>query len=105
MDTLIIDPILKDPIHAEAKQKQEYKFIGSKKIYPGHILWQYNYETDELKPVHITKEVALTFDKKVTKKQRADYNPKCWYFGALNRRNAEKIVNRVISQIFEQFKN
>jgi hypothetical protein len=105
MDTLIIDPILKDPIHAEAKQKQEYKFIGSKKIHPGQILWQYNYETDQLSPVNVTKDVMITSDKKITKKQRANYNPKCWYFGAINRKNAEKVVNRTIAEIIEKFKN
>lgn len=80
--------------------QQKYKYIGSIKYKLGSTLWQFNTETGELKPAKVTVKVQLVWTSKggCTKKTRSViYEDKCVYMWALNRKNAEKKILRVIN--------
>lgn len=85
--------------------QQEYKYIGSIKYRPGSTLWQFNTETGELKPAKITVKEQLVWTSKgdYTKKTRSViYEDKCVYLWALNRKNAEKKILRVINNVIRK---
>lgn len=85
--------------------QQEYKYIGSIKYKLGSILWQFNTETGELKPTKITVKEQLVWTSKgdCTKKTRSViYENKYVYMWALNRKNAEKKILRVINNVIRK---
>jgi hypothetical protein len=90
-----------DEIHADAQQKQEYKYVGSKRHIPGLKLWELNIENFEIKEVEIVKTVAIGTDKKPVFTKKANYNPKHLYCQALNLKNAEKKFEKIIKSILE----
>lgn len=95
----------KDKIELVKQAQQEYKHIGSIKYKPGSTLWQFNTETGELKPAKvIVKEQLLWVSKgDCTKKTRSViYENKCVYIWALNRKNAEKKILKVINNVIRK---
>lgn len=85
--------------------QQEYKYIGSIKYRPGLTLWQFNTETEELKPVKIIvkEQLIRTAKGDCTKKTRSVIREdKCVYMWALNRKNAEKKILRVINNVIRK---
>lgn len=108
MNSDIFKPSLlpdKDKIKFVKLVQQEYKHIGSIKYRPGSTLWQFNIETGELKPAKVTVKVQLLWTSKggCTKKTRSViYEDKCIYVQALNRKNAEKKIFRVINNVIRK---
>ena len=108
MNSDIFKPSLlpdKDKAEFVKQVQQEYKHIGSIKYRPGSTLWQFNTETGELKPAKVTVKVQLVWTSKgdCTKKTRSViYEDKCVYMWALNRKNAEKKILRVINNIIRK---
>lgn len=95
----------KDKIEFVKQVQQEYKHIGSIKYRPGSTLWQFNTETGELKPAVVTVKEQLVWASKgdCTKKTRnVIYEDKCVYMWALNRKNAEKKILRVINNVIRK---
>ena len=82
MNSEIFKPSLlpdKDKTEFIKQVQQEYKHIGSIKYRPGSTLWQF------------------------TKKARSViYEDKCVYMWALNRKNAEKKILRVINNVIRK---
>lgn len=100
--SLLLD---KDKTEFVKQVQQEYKHIGSIKYRPGSTLWQFNTETGELKPVKIIVKEQLIWTAKgdYTKKTRSViYEDKCVYIWALNRKNAEKKILRVINNVIRK---
>ena len=79
------------------KQQQEYKLIGKARRKPGMTLFSYNTQTGEMKPVEIEKECAMTFDGGVSHKAKVKIEPHCIYGQALNLKNWEKKVNKMLN--------
>ena len=80
--------------------QQKYKHIGSIKYRPGLTLWQFNTETGELNPakVIVKEQLLWASEGDCTKKTRSViYEDKCVYILALNRKNAEKKILKVIN--------
>lgn len=95
----------KDKIEFVKQVQQEYKHISSIKYKPGSTLWQFNTETGELKPAKVTVKEQLVWTSKgnCTKKTRSViYEDKCVYVQALNRKNAEKKILRVINNVIRK---
>ena len=85
--------------------QQEYKHIGSIKYRSGSTLWRFNTETGELKPAKIIvkEQLVLTSKGDFTKnKLSVIYEDKCVYMWALNRKNAEKKILRVINNVIRK---
>lgn len=87
-------------IVAEKQQQKVIKLIDRKRKIRGHILWEYNQETHELKPAIYKKQdfqiaslepsaSALSISNKV------QVNDKCIYFQSLNRKNAIKKLAKI----------
>lgn len=108
MNSDIFKPSLlpdKDKTEFVKQVQQEYKHIGSIKYRPGSTLWQFNTETGELKPAKVTVKEQLIWTSKgnCTKKTRSViYEDKCVYMWALNRKNAEKKILRVINNVIRK---
>lgn len=108
MNSDIFKPSLlpdKDKIEFVKQVQQEYKYIGSIKYKPGSTLWQFNTETGELKPAKVTVKMQLLWTSKggCTKKTRnVIYEDKCVYIWALNRKNAEKKILKVINNVIRK---
>ena len=97
MNSDIFKPSLlpdKDKTEFIKQVQQEYKHIGSIK-----------YRTGELKPAKVTVKEQLLWTSKgdCTKKTRSViYEDKCVYMWALNRKNAEKKILRVINNVIRK---
>lgn len=90
----------KDQTEFVKQVQQEYKHIGSIKYRSGSTLWQFNTETGELKPAKVTIKEQLVWTSKggCAKTTRSViYEDKCVYMWALNRKNAEKKILKVIN--------
>ena len=95
----------KDKTEFVKLMQQEHKYIGSIKYRPSLTLWQFNTETGELKPAKVTVKEQLVWMSKgdCTKKIRSViYEDKCVYMWALNRKNAEKKILRVINNVIRK---
>ena len=80
-----------EEIHAEAKQKQEYKFIGRCKLRNGMRLWAYNPEDKTMLEIQVYKKAVLNISTmKEHSAAEAQYNPKFTYFQSSNETNAWK---------------
>lgn len=108
MNSEIFKPSLlpnKDKIEFIKQVQQEYKHIGSIKYRQGLTLWQFNTETEELKPAKVTVKEQLVWTSKgdCTKKIRSViYEDKCVYIQALNRKNAKKKILRFINNVIRK---
>lgn len=90
----------KQVIQADAKQKQEFKRIGSMRLVPGLIVWKYNTKTEVLDEVDIQKELVYNADeRRGEKKAKALHDPNCWYFQTHNMKAAVKKLNKMINRI------
>lgn len=108
MNSEIFKPSLlpdKDNTEFVKQVQQEYKYIGSIKYIPGSILWQFNTETGELKPAKVIVKEQLVWTSKgncINKTRSVIYEDKCVYIWALNRKNAEKKILRVINNVIRK---
>lgn len=108
MNSDIFKPSLfpdKDKTEFVKQVQQEYKHIRSIKYRPGSILWQFNTETGELKPAKVIVKEQFVWTSKgdYTKKTLSViYEDKCVYMWALNRKNAEKKILRVINNVIRK---
>lgn len=108
MNSDIFSPSLlpyKDKTEFVKQVQQEYKHIGSIKYRSGLTLWQFNTETGELKPVKVTVKSQLIWTPKgdcIKKIRSVIYEDKCVYMWALNRKNAEKKILRVINNVIRK---
>jgi len=83
---------------AEARRRQEFKFLGRGVHRPGLILFGYDAERDKLYRVKIEKREAFLYDKqrrKSTSHYRATINPEHFIFYALNEKNAKRKVLKI----------
>lgn len=88
---------IKDEIVAPAKL--EYKKIGTIILKPGMTLFSFSFETGILQPVKIDrKETMIGFDGNPVRNARAEYDPKSIYIQALNMKNAERKVIKLLKE-------
>ena len=86
----------KTEIHAEIAK--EFKLIGSMKHTKGHTLFEFNFITLELKEAKIDIQIIVGIDGKPIKKMKAYQSKDCYYFEKLNRKNAIKHINSILSK-------
>jgi hypothetical protein len=72
------------------REKQEFRFVGKIMRKPGHTLFAYNTETEELSIVDIERKVSINFNGKATYSSKAIAQKGCVYVYALNKKNAIK---------------
>jgi hypothetical protein len=96
MDLLKIIPDNKDEIRIVKEQEKEYKFIGSLILKPGHSIFKYNELTWEITLPEINRQIAVKLDGKPIKKQKILFEPNCIYIAALNKRNAERKIKKLL---------
>lgn len=99
MNPIIIEPPVtaKTEIQAEANQRQEYKYMGTISLKPGMKLFKFSPQDAELTEVEIKKT-------KDVKNDQVLYDPRCIYFPALNRTNAERKATKIIKELIEKLK-
>lgn len=76
------------------KKKNEYKYIGSIKKNPGHILFSFNKQTKEIKPAQFKSVMAVGYDGNRRQHTLVSVESDCYYDQALNRKNFIKRLKR-----------
>ena len=87
-------------ITEEKQVIKEFKLLGSQRKVPGHILWELNTKTGELKPAKFKQVDVITVGKhkSYTSHDRVEISPDCFYFQALNLKNAIKYLKKITSK-------
>lgn len=78
-----------------APARQEYKFVGSIRVRPGHKLFCFNPAIMDISEVIYTRHVDVNLKGEPLKKAKVNYDPKCIYVAALNLQNAIKKINKM----------
>lgn len=86
-----------DVVIVEEKQVlKQFKLLGSQRKVPGHILWELNTKTGHLAPATFKNvDVRIRQLKNYTAHDRVEIKPDCYYFQALNRKNAIKHLRKI----------
>ncbi|MDR0970541.1 MAG: hypothetical protein LBM67_08415 [Lentimicrobiaceae bacterium] len=74
--------------------KREYKLIGSVRNRPGLKYWAFNLISYVLKEVQMQHEIKVNHLKKPITTHKVQHEANTVYFFALNRKNAEKKIER-----------
>lgn len=85
----------KAPVEQVAKKQQEYHLIGKQRKVRGHILFEFNKQTKEIKPAVINRTAILQMDGTVKYNTKTDVKQDCFYIQALNTKNAEKKLRKL----------
>ncbi len=94
----LLRPKGKDPILKETQFQYEYTLKGSMKHHKGHILFSYNYITNELKRAEVKQEVMVGMNGKAVHKKKTHEEKNCIYFQRMNEKNAWKLINKILQQ-------
>jgi hypothetical protein len=91
-------------ISAEEQEKKIIKYIGSQRKIQGLTLWEYNQKTNELNLAKFKKQDVIIESLEPSEgsaimRHKVDTNEDCFYFQALNRKNAEKKLQQLINQL------
>lgn len=79
-----------------AKRQKEYHLIGKQRKVPGHILFEFNKETKEIRPMQINRECRVDFGTgRPIYKTKTYIHEDCFYVQALNLKNAEKKLRKL----------
>lgn len=87
-------------LRIQIKQKQEYKLIGSFKIWRGMKLYSVNLKTLEVKDEKISRQAIIDVTQDVIYRSRVNYNPDCKYLLALNEENAIRKSVMILKKIY-----
>jgi len=101
-----IQPKEPAPIHAEKKDKKEVH-IRKMKLKRGLNLYSYNHKTGDLLEVKIERVMYMeekSGKMRPVRKDKAQWNPDCMYFQALNLKNAARKVTNMLKQMGFNFK-
>lgn len=100
------DLTTKTVVEIQAEQQKEYKLIGSINVPRGMKLFAFNTESYELKEVHRTPIDTANFTDVVQhkkdiaqKKTRATFDAKAIYIIAINKKNANKKLARMMGLV------
>ena len=85
----------KAPVEQVAKKQQEYHLIGKQRKVRGHILFEFNKQTKEIKPAAVTRKAILGYNGAAKFETRVDIHQDCFYVQALNKQNAEKKLKKL----------
>ena len=85
----------KAPVEQVAKKQQEYHLIGKQRKVRGHILFEFNKKTKEIKQAALSRKVILGFNSDPVYETRVDIHQDCFYVQALNKQNAEKKLRKI----------
>ena len=88
----------KPQILHEAEQRREYKHIGQIRLRPGMKLFQFDTQTMELSETKVISQVNITLKNGPVRLRRANFDPKCIYIPALNKKNAMRKLEQMIKQ-------
>jgi hypothetical protein len=77
-----------------ADQSKEFKYVGRRYAKKGHILFEYNAQTDDIVPATILEEKGkVSLDNKIVTGTKKVFQKKdCTYFWALNLKNAQRKI-------------
>lgn len=81
------------------KQQKEYKLLGKVLRKPGLTLFSYNTQTGEMKPAEMERTCAITFGGDVAYSTKVKVEQHCIYGQALNMKNWQKRVARMIKSV------
>ena len=79
----------------KAQAKQEFKYIGKIVLRKGCRLYGWNYVTDTLAEVILTKDLKITKFGKAEVKQKATHAADTLYIQAINLANARRKANNL----------
>ena len=85
----------KAPVEQVAKKQQEYHLIGKPRKVRGHILFEINKKTKEIKQAAVTRKALLGYNGTAKFETRVDIHQDCFYVQALNKQNAEKKLKKL----------
>lgn len=96
---------MKEPLTAPQDEIQiisqaeinKYKLIKRAKLTPGHTLWELNCETGDLVKATYEQRQAYFDGQDVEYRSKVILKDNCFYFGALNQKNALKRVNQILN--------
>lgn len=82
---------------AERQQEKKVSFLGSTKLKKGHTLFEFNFDTQELKPASFEEtDIHYSTAKKGGKPhKKVVVNERCTYVPALNKKNAMRKLYKV----------
>ena len=80
----------KAPVEQVAKKQQEYHLIGKQRKVRGHILFEFNKQTKEIKQAAVTRKALWGYNGTAKFETRVDIHQDCFYVQALNAKNAVK---------------
>ena len=72
------------------KKHKEYHLIGKQRKVAGHILFEFNRKTKEIRPADISRTVIVGMDGNPRYKTTTDVHQDCFYLQALNVKNVKK---------------
>lgn len=85
----------KSPVEQVAKKQQEYHLIGKQRKVRGHILFEFNKKTKEIKQAAVTRRALWGYNGSVKFETRVDIHQDYFYVQALNKQNAEKKLRKI----------
>ena len=85
----------KAPVEQVAKKQQEYHLIGKQRKVRGHILFEFNKKTKEIKQAAVTRKALYGYNGTAKFETRVDIHQDCFYVQALNKQNAEKKLRKI----------
>jgi hypothetical protein len=75
--------------------QSEYTLVGSIKPKKNHRVFEYNFETKEIKEaIYLEANITYSLDGNHIKKRKIVKNKGCIYVSALNKKNALKRINK-----------
>lgn len=99
-----LDPISQDKnldsieLYQQEEDRREIRLIKTERKIRGHILWEFNERTRELNRakfrVQKTLEITSLNIDEINFVDKIDINENCYYFQALNERNAIKHLKK-----------
>lgn len=90
-------------IELSQQQKKEYKLLGSVSMNRGHILFEYNGDEGTIERADFILNDTIIVDKvsyDVSHNYRVNVKKNCFYFQALNMKNAEKKIIKLGYPVF-----
>ena len=78
-----------------AKKQKEYHLVGKQRKIRGHILFEFNKSTKEIKQATIARKALWGYKGGAKFETRVDIHQDCFYIQALNAKNAEKKLRKL----------
>jgi len=84
----------------QTKVEKKKQFVGTLNMFPNHVCWEYNVETNELLHAKFT-ETQFNMSTGKPEHRKVEVKETCLYLSALNRKNAIKKLCKILKREVE----